>query len=227
MKKSIKISIYTCVSLILLALFQIIYTYSKIDNALIDYRIFSQSEKIQKIIKDYEVVECKFSLFKPQYSIVAFKHYPENDRKTYDIALYEPFRPHIFSANWQIEYVGGTDIRNTTFPELVDMAKENCEQFQDDYYNDNENGINWGYREAEPSKSQEIIDWKKKGEILSIKKSLKTFDKSTQDLIRKKHGDWEDLNDDELLEFAKGVGNDEEIQRIINPYAFDDSPDKF
>jgi len=172
MKKTIKILFLVLSVVALLALSHLVYTYSKIDDALIEYRIYSQSEKIQKIIKNYDIVQCRHSIFKPKYSIVAHKYYSE-DRQTYDVAFYSPIRHNILSSSWQIDYTGGTTVKNTTFDELVAMVKDDCNQFQEAKGDPSDEVINWSYSPYIPEKEEEPEEELSNEEIEELRQQYK------------------------------------------------------
>ena len=149
MKKPIKIIISVLIILIIAILINIIFYYKSINKALIYNEVLSQNEYVQKAMKKYKVVECKFNLTNPEYALVALEHYvyPEDDvdRKIWHVTFHNFSRSNIFSPNWKIDYTGGTTIKNTTFPHLVKLVKQDCSQFQKSKGNHTDETINWSY----------------------------------------------------------------------------------
>ncbi|MCK5589296.1 MAG: hypothetical protein KAI16_03225 [Candidatus Pacebacteria bacterium] len=94
-------------------------------------------------------VRCNLSIFEPEFASVFFAMNQGHIsfKKT---SLFSQTK-----QEWENSYIGGTTIKNTTFPELLKMVKEDCYQFQEDYDNPkvNEGGIDWGYREADNNQS--------------------------------------------------------------------------
>lgn len=86
--------------------------------------------------------------------------YPFMDGKTGHVSFYEPKRIFWATSNdWDNARTGGTTVKNTTFPELVKMVKEDCYQFQEghgDYYGED---LAWSYSPytPEPEKTPEEI----------------------------------------------------------------------
>lgn len=81
--------------------------------------------------ENYQTVQCDFHLKKSEYAFVNEQIF--NDVSYYEIMFYTLSRNSIFSQEWGIVYNDSADISNTTFPELVSMAKEDCNQFKQSY----------------------------------------------------------------------------------------------
>jgi hypothetical protein len=79
--------------------------------------------------KNKEIVKCDlFDIFSPKYAFVGEYNDELNSKK---IFFYKIKKESIFSnQNLTDDYIGGTDIKNTTFPELLKMVKKDCSQFQ-------------------------------------------------------------------------------------------------
>jgi len=154
MKKKLKIALSILVLILLVVLFQLAYSYKNINKSLINKKIYGQSEKVQKAFKNYNIVECRFDLLNPEYAFVSYQHYvyPERnvDNKLWRIDFYNLDRDNKITTNWNIERTGGTTIKNTTFEELVKMAKEDCSQFQKAKGDFRDETINWSYSKYNP-----------------------------------------------------------------------------
>ncbi len=60
---------------------------------------------------------------------------------------------------WESEYTGGTDVENTTFPELVEMVKEDCSQFQKAKGSASDETINWSYSPYIPRPPEPKVEY--------------------------------------------------------------------
>ena len=179
-------------------------------SALYENKILTQDEEIQNAFKNYEIANCDFSLKNPKHAFVSFQHYiyPEDnsEMKFWRVDFYNLKRPHIFSQNWNIQRTGGTTIKNTTFPELVAMVKEDCGQFQEghgDYYGDK---LAWSYSPyvPEPIKTQEEIEFEQKTEELRQREYDRKVDSGEIILY------------DSLEEVLRAAGTSEEkIKKIV------------
>lgn len=154
MKKNIlKIGILSILSLILVY-FVVFVIQNYYLSKSIEYRWLSS--KSTKLLS-YDTVRCNWNIFKPEIAFVDESVVLDKFREM-EIFFYKPKK--LFSQTqqeWEDSYVGGTDIKNTTFPQLLAMVKDDCYQFQKDYDNPkvNEGGIDWGYRE-----NKEIEEYK-------------------------------------------------------------------
>lgn len=130
------------------------------------------------------------------------------------------------NEEWKRSRLGGTTIKNTTFPELVKMVKEDCSQFQDDYNNPDSNGIDWGYREAEPEIIPEPVSELKMAQdrVNELRTLYYYLDDNFREKITEVYGDIETMTDSELsavIEEDIKDGMNEEIQK-----AFDEGMEK-
>ena len=122
------------------------------------------NEYFKNTVQEYLVLSCGFKLDSINYAFV----YEENfeNRKYYGIEHYALEKSSIFSQNLTIKFLGATTIKNTTFPELVKMVKEDCSQFQQAKGDPADKTINWSYspytpepeKEPEPERTQEEIE---------------------------------------------------------------------
>ena len=98
---------------------------------------------------------CNYNIFNPEF--VRVMEYKDTNEK--DMYFYRP--AHLFSQSndeWKNSYTGGTTIKNTTFNELVEMAKDDCYQFQQghgDYYGED---LAWSYSPYEPEPEKTEVD---------------------------------------------------------------------
>ena len=218
----------TILIFIFLVISQLI-TFNAVKSTLYDYNTKGKNQIVHDSIKNYDAIMCNLNIFQPKYILITSAHYQYNDidRKSLSIGFFNISRPHIFSFNWQIEYTGGTTVKNTTFPELVKMVKEDCYQFQEDYDNPNpETGIDWGYREAEPPKAQEEIEEEKIENYYSVIRGARyQFDNFFTDFQKEKiiefYGDLSQMTDDEVYKAAKDI-DENGLDESLKQYFFDD-----
>lgn len=174
----------------------------------------------------YDVIRC--NLLSLEYVFV--DTYKDNHFEIYfhKIKFKNLFSPN--KINWDDNYIGGTDIKNTTFPELVKMVKKDCSQFQEDYNNPDPNGIDWGYREAEPPappKTLEEISEEEYGNRLNSIKAMKIqYNELFTDLQKEKfaefYGDINSMTDDEIYEVVQRLAeNDRMVDNSIIQYFID------
>ena len=106
----------------------------------------------------YKMIRCNRNIFKPEFAFIS-------GREDVEISFH---KPPIFLVNNVKEtlefYVGGTSTKNTTFPQLLKMVKEDCYQFQKSFGNYNDQTINWSYGKykPKPKKTKEEIEERKK-----------------------------------------------------------------
>ena len=94
---------------------------------------------------DSYLVRCNYNIFKPGFAYTFYF----KDRG--EISFEKPGA--IFSLNknvWKDSYTGGTTVRNTTFPQLLKMVKEDCYQFQKSKGDRRDKTINWSYGKYTP-----------------------------------------------------------------------------
>ena len=116
---------------------------------------------------------------------------------------------NISENNWGKNGVGATDIKNTTFPELVKMVKEDCGQFQDGYDNPDPDGPAWTYSKAE------IIEEQAESIRLYSFRNVRYMD-----IFKEIYGDMSTMTDEELVALKTRItreGMDEHVEtrRII------------
>lgn len=84
--------------------------------------------------KGYDFVRCNWNLFKPEVAFVD-DYILLGDIRGLEIHFYTQKNLFDFAReSWsESNWTGGTDVKNTTFPELVKMVKKDCEQFRQGY----------------------------------------------------------------------------------------------
>jgi hypothetical protein len=109
-------------------------------------------------------IRCDYNFFSPRVAFVdeTKNRYDNNQEFSIDFHYVDDIY-NISENNWTDNYIGSTDIKNTTFLELLKMVKEDCSQFQK---NKEEGEITWGYRKAEPQKERTPKEQKRYDEII-------------------------------------------------------------
>lgn len=83
-----------------------------------------------KVINDYKIIRCDYAVFTPQVAFVSdqviLDEFPE-------IVVYFSELSNTFFGAIHEDYLGSATIKNTTFPQLVQMVKEDCGQFKEGY----------------------------------------------------------------------------------------------
>jgi len=213
MKKYI---ITTFAVLIVILTILIAMSYKSSYSALYKEKILAQDIEIQNAFKNYEIVNCNFNLKNPEHAFVSFQHYiyPEDnsEMKFWRVDFYDLSRTNIFSLNWNIQRTGGTDIKNTTFPELVKMVKEDCGQFQKSKGNHDDPSINWSYSEytPEPVLSPEAQAVQDKLRLISdVRLEISWLTKEEQKYVEEKYGITIYSDGDEIYEWwEKGLAEE-------------------
>jgi len=162
---------------------------------------------------NYATVRCNLNIFKPEFAFID----KENNKYTGKTNLSIDFHyvEDIFNIkgnDWTRYYLGSTDIKNTTFSELVKMVKEDCKQFKKSVGGFHDKTINWSY--SKPSTKKEV----NKEIIQNIKIEFQDYPDKVRDLFIKKYGNIESMSDAEILEVNKKIkdeGLDGEIQEQL------------
>ena len=185
--------------------------------------IKGEEKTFTQAFKEYEIIQCKFDLLNPEYVFVSHRDYSyrNEDRELWKTTFYKAIRNNIFSANWQTSYTGGTTIKNTTFPELVKMVKEDCSQFQKPKGDRTDESINWSYSAAP---SQEDKD---KEAINILRRKYNHYSDTLKESFIEKYGNIYEMSDDELLKIAKKVENDQELEIQEEAYELRDDIEYF
>jgi len=181
-------------------------------------------EQIAKFDEDTKWIRCDSRILEPEF---AFAFGTGNGGR---IGFYRS--ENLFyqtEKEWENNEIGGTTVINTTFPELVKMVKKDCYQFQEDYDNPlvDKGGIDWGYREVEPPKTEEELKMEKKQKYYDTIKGMKyQFDNFT-DLQKTKftefYGDINSMNSDKIYSVVEQLrGNGNMVDESIKKYFFDE-----
>ncbi len=133
--------------------------------------IFKKQNSIQKNdLSKIESVRCNWNIFNLEYVVI---HDLFNVGRN-EFYIYFFKQKNIF--NFERERTGGTTVKNTTFPQLLKMVREDCYQFQKPKGTPRDKEINWRYVKytPEPPKTKEEIEQEKK-EKEELEKLLSTF----------------------------------------------------
>lgn len=186
--------ILSSILLVALIAILIIMPVFNIKNTMIEHDVYSESKKVQEAFQNYDAIECKFGLLNPEYAFVSHLHYvyPERniDTVTLRIDFYNLNRPNILSRKWNIQRTGGTDVKNTTFPELVKMVKEDCSQFQQ---GGRQGEMEWIYS---PAPTQEETD---KDKIERLDDRFSGYGDETKKAFIEVYGDIAQMSDKEKI----------------------------
>jgi|GEM_PF-5174488 len=204
--------------LIALLLFISIFVLSKynIETGLNNYWY----EDENKVISHSEIIRCDNNLLHPAVAFLS-EHVLLEDIDELKVYFYRI--KDIFSKNENTrDFIGVATVTNTTFPELVKMVKEDCSQFQADYNNPDSDGIDWGYREAEPAPTPEQIKEEEDQRYYSMVKSTRYQFSMFTELQKRKftevYGDIMSMTDDEVYQVAKRIkdnGFDESLKKYF------------
>jgi hypothetical protein len=153
---------------------------------------------------DDSFIRCNWNIIEPKFASVYFA----GDEGHISFKKTKMFFQT--DEEWMQSRTGGTTVKNTTFPELVKMVKEDCGQFKQPKGDFRDKTINWSYGPytPEPEKTPEQLQQKemleRAQEISDVHYVLEEIytDEMRQNAIEK-YGDWKDLTDDELLKWYK------------------------
>jgi len=179
-------------------------------------------KNIKETEKPYNFQRCNFNIFDSEFAYLTGKNRAL-------ISFYKP--KHLFSQSkeeWKNSRTGGTTIKNTTFDELVKMAKEDCSQFQEDFdAEDPKTQIDWGYREVEPPKTEKELEMEKKEEYYGTIKGMNyQFDNLFTDLQKTKftefYGDIHSMTNEEKYNLAKEIINNGGVDESLREHFYDE-----
>lgn len=155
-----------------------------------------------KTINNYEIVWCNKSFINPLVAFVSdqviLDKYPES-------AIYFSKMENTFFGETNEDYLGATDVKNATFPELVKMVKEDCSQLQQ---GGRKGEMEWIYS---PAPTQEWID---KDKTDHLKNGFYGFGEEAKKVFIQVYGDIETMTDKEKIELSdriEGEGLDEKV----------------
>jgi len=117
-------------------------------------------EKYTEKSKPYSFQGCNLNIFNPEFAYLT-------GRTRILIVFYKPkslFNPS--EVEWKKSYIGSTEVKNTTFPQLLKMVKEDCEQFKKSKGERTDKTINWSYGKYKSlkEKTPEELEKEKKEE---------------------------------------------------------------
>ncbi len=95
--------------------------------------------------KEAEFVRCNWNIFNPEFAYTfpgTIGFYKSNN------LFYQT------KEEWNQNRTGGTTVKNTTFPQLLEMVKEDCEQFKKPKGERTDKTINWSYGKYKPPKEK-------------------------------------------------------------------------
>jgi len=162
----------------------------------------------------YDIRLCGFDILQPEYVLITEEDILGDGELDYELLYYKIKNKLPFTSNWNAEYIGGTNVKNVTFNQLVDMVKKDCGQFQKSKGDHADETINWSYGEyiPEPEKTQEELEMDELMEKIQAIKDIHYIlnevctEEMRQEIIEE-YGDWKDLSDDELQEwYSNGPG---------------------
>ena len=195
MKKVIKILLLITILPVIYGVFCMLQNY-QIKGALEKY---NESELDDK----HALIRCNYNILLPEFAYVFFAM--DQGHISFD----QIKKVFWSTQDWDTSSTGGTTIKNTTFPELVKMVKEDCGQFQDGYDNPDPDGPAWTYSKAETIEEQ----------AESIR--LYSFrNVRYMDIFKEIYGDMSTMTDEELVALKTRItreGMDEHVEtrRII------------
>lgn len=219
MRKALNITIFALIT-VLVGFFSVnYYAHSKISYAL---AVRKKAVEFPDKYKAYTTVKCEpYDFSSNEYVFVG--HRPE---RPFDVMFYDLISGDFINENYEFEYMGGATIENTTFPELLQMVKQDCSQFQESKGGPKDKTINWVY--AEPfvgSPEPQMDEETKRVRRLSNAEDYMNFIYTNQPdelkaLFHEIYGDPTQLEFFEKLElFAKieeeGINQKYEEKRII------------
>jgi hypothetical protein len=176
-------------------------------------------------IRDF--IRCNMNILKPEFA------YTYKIGETADVDFYNSI--NLFSQTeeeWDNSYTGGTTVKNVTFPELVAMVKEDCEQFKrgyldytgyedlseeekrEKYYEIERKNLGWTYTPA-PKKTEEMTE----EEIENKANTILSYDLGSEVYLEsfiKNYGDIHEMTPLEVVELYERIreeGLNEEVER--------------
>jgi len=169
-------------------------------------------EWYKKRLKRYKIKICDFNLTHPSYSLITEEDILGRGKLTYEILHYELGRAHPFSFKWGVDYLGGTTVKNTTYPQLLKLVKKDCDRFQkSSSLNADPNDTRWVYSKAEPPKTPEqIAEQKKKDRDYLYEfyiQDLSKYNKKEIEILVKIFGDWREMPKEEFIDFMEAQKN--------------------
>ena len=200
MKKNIKIGLLSILGLIVIY-FGTFY----MQNYLLKknlYKNYIFQYNTEDLVK-YDFERCNLNIFYPEISFIELEK-SEYIGDDFGVYFYKP-KNFFFQTTkeWENSYIGGATIKNTTFPELLKMVKEDCEQFQKPRGHANDKIINW--RWSSYNKEEEELEKKQR-------------EKEQKENLRQMRAESE-MTDEEWNEFIKKIKAEQEKKGIFVDYS--------
>ncbi len=155
-------------------------------------------------VQSYDVILCDFGLKNSVYTFTYEKKL--NSIVDYHIHFFDVERRSIFNQGFNVQYTGGTTLKNTTFPELVNMVKDDCSQFQESKGNYYDETINWSYSPYTPEPeltAGEMEQEEDRRRAEDLRSELWFMTDEQLEHVRRTYGVTEQSPDSQLLEWHK------------------------
>jgi len=156
MRKVIKVFISIIIMLLFFYSIFFILQNHEIKNALEKYNEAELND-------EHALIRCNYNIMEPEFAYVFFAMNQGH------ISFDQINKIFWKAKDWKTSSTGGTTIKNTTFPELVEMVKDDCSQFQGghgDFYGED---LAWSYS---PAPTQKELD---RRHILSLRSEYKYY----------------------------------------------------
>jgi len=217
------------ISLSLLAtIFILVGIYIYLDNRVKQSQITYSLTDNAREYTDYDVVRCGTPAL--EYAFV--DTYIDNNFEIYFhvITWKDLFKSS--EIDWDANYTGATDIRKTTFQELLVMVKEDCAQFKEPSGNLNDETLNWSHSKFEPElpKSRKKIESEQKEEADYIRGAIDEFSADQKKLLADWYGNWRKMSDAEIIKWYYAIedeANEEFLEKFWPEGAPTLEPDPF
>ena len=209
-------------------------SFNKTAQLILDDNGLIEETEASLAIKQFEIVQCKFSLFNPEYAFVAHKQYSnDNGEVEWEFLrayFYNFGRTNLFSSSWLMNYVGSVDIDNATFAEFVNMLGEDCTQFLEINSDRPDEDIDWIYSpyEPEPEKTAEQVESERLEDEAAYAAEIRGVIAAISDDQRKqleeKYGNWRGMTDEEIVEWGDRIEKEdsEGLKEIIGTIEYVD-----
>ena len=175
------------------------YNAIKIPNAIATKKL---AIKFPDKYEEYKAIKCDlFDFINPEYTFIAKR--PERD---YELFFFNIKTSNIFSKEIILDYIGGSDIKNTTFSQLLKLVKQDCSQFQKSKGNYTDKTINWSYSKYIPEPvltPEEQKEKDRKDLVDELKMELEWYDEEELQYVKETYGITKRSMDSEFLEWNK------------------------
>ena len=205
MKKIIKGLIIISILILVSTIYQL-FTIKNTKQIIYNYNTEGKSQIVHDSIKNYEITICNLNIFKPKIAYVSYSR-REDRGERHHVSFYDFQKENIFFGQWNFDYTGGTTIRNTTFPELLKMVKEDCYQFQKPFGNYDDLIMNWSYSKAKPKLSEEEKKEKEEEKIQEDieqkKEEISKLTEKKQKELKERYGYDENFTDEKFVRWVE------------------------